>query len=307
MTKSIKQIDKNLKALNIQVQDLAKILEGLNRDYLRYLITVVKKQLMVASYQICTQKYPESFLNLSYSQRTKLQEKIKDLAGNFSKKLTEDWQKIDDLSDNPIVQQLHQNILTIVSSSEKKQNLTQTITSADGSNDIQPTAEEENVTSPVNFAQDDIDELQPEYLIELQIEFDNCLEQGLIDLSNSVNQSLQEAEIISNKIPNQILAIALQAEDNTSIVSGSPNLVSILIEKDTPSEQEQIDITPVIAVCLRINDSEFHDPKLNLLKQKINKVLAQLNSFAQRYQELQQKYTIAQAESAWRTSWYEEE
>ena len=147
--------------------------------------------------------------------------------------------------------------------------------------------------------------MPPEELVKLQIELEKALEHCLINLSHSANKCLQEVNVLSDKIPNQILAIALKAEENTSIVSGAPNLLSILIEKE-PKSDEDLEINPVIAICLRINDLEFHDSHLNFIKQKIVKNLSKLNNLADQYQELQQEYLVAQAESAWRASWNED-
>jgi hypothetical protein len=298
MTKSIKQLNDNLIALDTKAKDLAQNLQDLYQEYLPHLITVVKRQLMVATYHICTQKYPDAFLKLSYSQRTKLQEKIKDLAGEFPEKLRENWAKIE-VREHQILRQLHQKILAILFALEADKNLTDEKTK---DNDDYPD-EEKSETASLNINSDSLN-LEPEDIIKLQLELDDSLEQSLIDLSNSANQYLQEANVLSNKIPNQILALALQAEENTSIVSGAPNLLSILIDKN--SKSDDLDITPIVAICLRINDLEFHDSSLNMIKQKMSKVLTQLSNLSEKYHDLQQQYRIAQAESAWRASWYDD-
>lgn len=295
MTKSIKQLSDNLVAVDTQVKDLAQNLQDLYQEYLPHLIKVIKRQLMVATYHICTQKYPEAFLDLTYSQRTKLQEKIKNLAREFPEKLSENWRKVE-IPEHHFLQQLHRNLLSILSALNEDKSLE----SAKVSHHLDSSPEVKEDSLPLNS---DSVKLQPQDLIKLQVELDDSLEQSLIDLSNSANQCLQETKVLSNKIPNQILAIALQAEENTSIVSGAPNLLSILIDKDPKSND--LDITPVVAICLRINDLEFHDSGLNMIKQKIVKILTQLGNLSNKYQDLQQEYAIAQAESAWRASWYD--
>ena len=300
MTKSIKQLKDNLTALDEKVKDLANNLQDLYQDYLPHLVEVVKRQLMVATYQICTQKYPDTFLKLSYSHRTKLQEQIKSLASEFPHKLVESWDKIE-TSDNVFLQELCEQILAIISSTKNTSELT-----------AQKVEDEHNSSEKITVYSQDLKdnshglELPPEELIKLQVELDDYLEECLIDLSNSANKYLQEVNVLPNNIPNQILAIALQAEENTSIVSGAPNLLSILIQKE-PKSDEQVDIQPIIAICLRINDLEFHNSNLNLIKQKIIKILSKLTDLDDKYKDLQQEYLIAQAEAAWRASWYEDE
>jgi hypothetical protein len=255
---------------------------------------------MVATYQICTQKYPEAFLRLTYSQRTKLQNKIKGLARDFSHKLVESYQKIE-LSDNALIKDLHQQIVAIVSSENKTLKLTAEKTQNQEHFSEEVTKQTKELTTIDSYTL----QLPPEKLIQLQFDLDDALEDCLIHLSHSVNNCLQEVNVLSQKIPNQILAIALQAEENTSIVSGAPNLLSILIQKE-PKSDEDLEINPVIAICLRINDLEFHDSQLNLSKQKINKILSQLNNLSEQYEQLHQEYLVAQAEAAWRASWYED-
>lgn len=296
MTKSIKQLNDNLIALDDRVKDLANNLQDLYQDYLPYLIEVVPRQLMVATYQLCTQKYPDAFLNLSYSQRTKLQERIKSLAREFPHQLLESWENLDINDDYACLPELHHQILAIIASANKSS---------------QSTEEEINLTQRMTGASEDTEDkssggkMPPEEVIELQIKLEDCVEQCLIDLSNDANKYLQEVNILPKTIPNQILEIALQAEENTSIVSGAPNLLSILIQKE-PKSNEDIDIQPIIAICLRINDLEFHNSHLNLLKQQMIKILSQLNDLVDEFKDLQQKYLTAQAEAAWRASWYEE-
>lgn len=300
MTKSIKQLNDNLIALDGRVQDLAQNLQLLYQDYLPHLITVVKRQLMIATYQICTQKYPEAFLRLTYSQRTKLQDKIKGLARDFSHKLVESYQEIE-LPDNALIKDLHHQIVAIVSS----ENNIPTLTAEKKENQEHLSAEVTKQTNELTTIDSCTLQLPPEELIQLQFDLDDSLDDCLIHLSHSANNCLQEVNVLSKKIPNQILAIALQAEENTSIVSGAPNLLSILIQKE-PKSDEDLEVNPVIAICLRINDLEFHDSKLNLSKQKINKILSQLNNLNEQYEELHQEYLVAQAEAAWRASWYED-
>ena len=296
MSKSIKQLNNNLIALNLQVKDLAEELQELNRNYLTYLMVVIKKQLMVATYQICTQKYPIAFLDLSYSQRTKLQEKIKELANSFPAQLNQSWLNIDEF-DHPELQKLQENITGFLLSGD---NQPQSTTTAQDIVDSSSGNSHETDSLAVN---NDVEDLTAEDLIKLQIELDYCLEQGLIDLSNQVNQFLQEAKVLPDTIPSQILAIALQAEENTSVVSGAPNLLSVLIDKEPKSDE--IDIIPIVAICLRINDLEFNDTRLHLDKQKIVKILNMLDNLNEKYQDLQYEYAIVQAEAAWRSSWYE--
>lgn len=61
MTRSIKQLRNDLGILNVKIKDLATELQSLYQDYFPQLIAVVKRQLILATYQVCTQKYPSAF------------------------------------------------------------------------------------------------------------------------------------------------------------------------------------------------------------------------------------------------------
>ena len=110
MNKSIKQLNKQLTNVEKQVYELAYSLQDLYQDYLPLLITIVKRQLTVATYHICIQKYPESFLALTYSQKSKLQETIKELGKEFPQELADSWRTID-VPPQTFLQQFHQQLL----------------------------------------------------------------------------------------------------------------------------------------------------------------------------------------------------
>ena len=79
MTKSIQQIKQNLLEFEKIVAALAIELQDLYSKYLNSLSKSVQKQLILVSYQICTQEYPQSFLNLSLERRHNLQQNLRQL------------------------------------------------------------------------------------------------------------------------------------------------------------------------------------------------------------------------------------
>ncbi|BAQ64722.1 hypothetical protein [Geminocystis sp. NIES-3709] len=288
MSKSIKQLRNDLTILSEKIKDLAINLQGLYRDYLESLSVVVKRQLTLATYQICTQKYPDAFLNLSYQKRYDLQGRIKGLENTFKDNLFNAFQSIE-VGNNQVIQDFYNHIISIFSVEQisKDNNLV----------DLEIAQNSEN-----NLAKEE--ELNPHDLIKFQLDIEDCLEECLTNISHQTNKYLQDAHILPNKIPSKILEMALQAEENTSIVSGAPNLLSLLIEREDKSDNN-VDITPIVAICLRLTEIEFNDPSLNLIRQKINNILRKLDDLDNEYQQKKQKYSIAQAESAWRSSWNE--
>ncbi|MGI0483204.1 hypothetical protein ACN4EE_20790 [Geminocystis sp. CENA526] len=286
MSKSIKQLRSDLTILNEKIKNLAVNLQGLYCHYFESLSAVVKRQLTVATYQICTQKYPTAFLDLTYQQRYDLQQKIKGLETVFQDDLLKAFSSIE-LSDNQIIRDFYNQIIQVFSKEEIYNN-----------DDVSESEINENQQS--NEIEDN--ELDSQDLIKLQLDIEDCLEECLTNISHRANKYLQQAHILPDKIPSKILEMALQAEENTSLVSGAPNLLSLLIEREDKSDHN-IDITPIVAVCLRLTEIEFNDPSLNLIRQKINNLLQQLNELDTQYQKIHKKYSIALAESAWRSSW----
>jgi hypothetical protein len=291
MSKSIQKLRDDLTVLNTKIQDLATNLQHLYKDYFQNLSSIVHRQLVLATYQICTQKYPDSFLRLSYQERVKLQEKIKALDGIFIQDFVDSLKSIE-FPNNQFIQNFYASILELFSSSIITEN-NEEETSINKS-EIQA-KESENLTISAD--------LNPDDLIKFQIDIEDCLEECLTNLSHRTNKYLQNAGILPDTIPSKILEMALQGEENTSVVSGSPNLLSLLIEKEDKSES--FNITPIIAICLRLTEIEFNHSGLNLIRQKISNLLQKLDTLDEEYQKITRQYAIAQAESAWRSSWSE--
>jgi len=79
MTKSIQQVKQDLENLKSTVADTAVELEELHLNYLHLLSQSLKQQLIVACYQICTRLYPQSFLDLSLSEKQNLQQNLRQI------------------------------------------------------------------------------------------------------------------------------------------------------------------------------------------------------------------------------------
>ena len=87
MAKSLQKIRQEIEQLETQSKEIFTELNGLYKRYLESLNLSVKKQLILAAYEICTKIYPEKFLQLSYSQREALQGKIRELCQPLESKL----------------------------------------------------------------------------------------------------------------------------------------------------------------------------------------------------------------------------
>ena len=69
MVKPLKQIEQEIEKLEKEIANLAEELQKVYGRYIALLGESLQRQLVLASYQVCTQAYPEAFLSLSVEQR----------------------------------------------------------------------------------------------------------------------------------------------------------------------------------------------------------------------------------------------
>mgnify|MGYP001793613128 CR=1 FL=1 len=80
MARPIERIEQDIVELEKAIRVIAEQLQNAYGSYLEVLGQALRQQLILASYHLCTQGYPESFLRLSLNQRQKLQEAMRKLA-----------------------------------------------------------------------------------------------------------------------------------------------------------------------------------------------------------------------------------
>ena len=293
MTKSLQKIRKEKEELEEKSTQLFTELNSLYKGYLESLSLSVKKQLVSAVYQICTQIYPEEFLQLSYSRREKLQETIK----QFCQRLESQFFAYITFPQPPHPATITEQILKQLSPTEETEFKLQ---NQDENSSIS------EITNPENL-----------------VSWCKRVEQGiriiLNNLSQQVNIELQKNNIIASQLPPQLLEMALQAEEGGMSSGNYPNILNLLIEtRNKEQEQEQQDrkseekddnqesqITKISAINLRLSDIEFADPQLSIQRQQIRQQLEILKKMRKSYQKIQREYAQAQAEAAWRSSWHD--
>ncbi|MGB5771249.1 MAG: hypothetical protein WBM32_15490 [Crocosphaera sp.] len=291
MTKSLQKLRKEKEELEKKSTQLFTGLNALYKGYLESLSLSVKKQLVLAVYQICTQIYPEEFLQLSYSRREKLQETIKQLCQRLESQF---------LAYITFPQPAHP--VTITEQILKQLSPTE-------ENEFELENQEKNSSiAEIN---------NPENLVS----WCKRVEQGIRiifnNLSQQVNSELQKNNIIASQLPPQLLEMALQTEEGGMSSGNSPNIINLLIEtRNKEEEQENREseekddnqeskITKISAINLRLSDIEFADPQLSIQRQQIRQQLEILKKMRKSYQKTQGEYAQAQAEAAWRSSWHD--
>lgn len=294
MAGRIHHLKQELAALEKTVTQLAEALRNHYQIYLESLSQSVDKQLILAGYQICTQKYPQEFLGLSYNQRQKLQDEIKSIGKNSKVKLLELLNKKHRKRKREPINLLEEMLLGLESSEEK----------IDDSEEEEAMLENSGISSNLK---------NPDDLMDWSQNVERGITQVLDELSMSLNHHLQKFKILPTQLPKQVLDMAVKAEDPEHTTGGNPNLLDVLIETENKNNDAenledhlmQARVTKLIAIHLRLTEIEFTEPILSLQRKQIRQLLEQINQLKKQYHKKHKECAIAEAESAWRSSWYE--
>ena len=331
MARSIQQIKQDLETLQKTVAEAATELQQLYNDYLQVLSQSVKQQLVLASYQLCTQIYPESFLKLSFKQRQQLQEKIREI----SQEVAEFLQQLNNIEQNesspeqtelnllaemirnlPLGESSNQEIATdknqlpALENSDEAESQPEIIIAGDPSN-IQELAEHLENIAAEKLESDKLQEINfsnPEHLVLWQRRVEKNLKQTLDDTSRKVNKSLQDNNIIPSRLPTKVIDMAIQANEvtgNGHKVNSLPNILNLVIETEKESKSSNPKVAQISLLRLRLSEIEFTDPSASLQRNKIRNFSKKIEQLRQQYRAKEREYAIAEAEAAWRAGWYE--
>jgi hypothetical protein len=300
MARAIERIEQDLAALE---EATALLRAELNKTYFQYLQLLgqaVRRQLILASYQVCTHGYPEAFLSLSFNQRQKLQQSIQQMGKKAqeqllshleaSKKVTK--AEVTD-SDEPVPQP------ELTSSEPAQDDIPEPLSIVEPIPGNLKAPETINITNP--------ELTKPEQLAQWQEQLEEAIGQTLETLSLNTNRLLQQTGIIPRKLPAAVLEAATKADSSTeSVTVGSPNLLNLLMETESEDDSEDSTLTRIIAINLRLSEIEFADPALNAGRNQIRNLSAKRNTLHREYHKKQRERSVAQAEAAWRASWFED-
>lgn len=279
MVGSIDQIAQRLAALDQQIEVLGDAFQETYRGYLKSLGQVVRQQIIMSCYHICTEGYPKQFLALSVKERSQFQDSLRDLALQTEQQLIDGLKSIEDAIEE--------------------------------FNEVDEPDELEALLS------DDLElpgaiALSPiEALAEWQEQTERSILKTLKLASSAANQLLQQAEILPKRIPQPILEAAAKAEGNDAVgpLAGTPNLLNLLVESDPKSpdaEPEKLSSTAlmhIVAVNLRLSEIEFNDPTATTWRTKIRELQKQFQAVGREYQKKRREQAIAEAQLAWKSTW----
>ncbi|UBF24904.1 hypothetical protein K9N68_25105 [Kovacikia minuta CCNUW1] len=292
MVGSVERIERDLAVMDEAIAALAQEFHAAYSNYLNGLGQAVRQQLVLASFHVCTQGYPEQFLNLSYNQRQQLQKMLRTLAHQTQEEL---------------LAQLH---IPVVTESPEAVDLFDEINELEAGEAIASLATFE--TSPLK-SEKNPQRLTPIHLAQWQQDLERAIAQELQTASHAANRLLQQAGVLPRKLPEPLLEAASRA-DAADIGGSTPNLMNLLVEAagETPTEKDRSDesrkqsIMHIVAINLRLPEIEFANASLTAARSQIRTLLSRLKTLGRDYQKKQRERAIAEAQDAWRASWTED-
>ena len=339
MTKSIQQIKQELDSTKSAVAEKAVELQDRYRNYLDLLSQSVKQQLILASYQICTQFYPQSFLDLSLSNKQNLQQTLRKFGTDIQPKLIDiiEQQELEpepnelnlmaELIKNLPKTKIKNKIQAETDSEADETEIDLELVSAELGNiefveiealedsgedniqDLDDTEKEESV--PKTPANEKIELNNPQHLLLWYKQIERKIKKNLDRTSKEVNKCLQDSNVIPISIPAKIIDVALQTEGskkgrNNRRLPNAPNILHLAIETDPKKKPKTTeDLSQISLLRLRLAEIEFSDPMLNAHRGQIRNLVSEIGKLNNRHKAIEQQLAVAEAQAAWRSSWYE--
>ena len=143
----------------------------------------------------------------------------------------------------------------------------------------------------------------PKTIAQWQTDLERSIGQQMQALSHAANRLLQQSKILPSRLPAPVLEVAAKSDIAAETSASPPNLLNLLVESEAGEEPT---MTQLLTIRLRLSEIEFSDASIGVWRSKIRSLTAQLNKLGREYQKQQAEKAIAQAETAWRASWFEE-
>ncbi|MTJ49019.1 hypothetical protein [Dolichospermum sp. UHCC 0259] len=288
MARAIERIEKDITDLKEAIRAIAHELNLAYARYINILGSALQKQLILASYYLCTQGYPDEFLNLSLNQRQKLQQGIRKFSQQAAKELISYIQPPEIAQTEAVVE------------TEEKEKIEEENEETEENEENEETEQQPKALDPSN----------PIELVEWQQDLEEAIQETLKKVSQAVNILIQKTGVLPKKLPEPILvaatAAAASSEGSSNMIPSPPNLLNLVIEISDEEDSEDSSLTQIMAIHLRLGEIEFAEATLLAERKGIRHILMQLNKLGREYQKRQRELKIAEAEAAWRASWFED-
>ncbi|MGB6301046.1 MAG: hypothetical protein WBF90_33390 [Rivularia sp. (in: cyanobacteria)] len=349
MARPIERIEQDIVELEKAIGFIAEQLQNAYSSYLEVLAQALGQQLILASYHLCTQGYPENFLKLSLNQRQKLQEAMRKLAKSAAQDMQtlmnddddDETEETEDLVEEETEEETEEE-LEIENDLEHEKldfeddDFEEIVENLEMEDEEDPNTFSENTSQgslpldakiaflsakkgqpPIFLSEPDLDKnwkkwfnpntSNPMELAAWQKNLERAISYTIKILSRDGNRLLQKAGILAKKLPPQVLEAAVaSSEASSDVMPGPPNLLNLVVGIQSEEQEEPENLTQVMALNLRLVEIEFADIKLSSERKQIRSILNQLNKLGRDYQKKQREHSVAAAEAAWRSSWYED-
>jgi hypothetical protein len=311
MLGTLKQITAALATLEQHLSELKQEFQDTYRGYLAALGKTTRQQLIMASYQVCTEGYPEAFLRLSVGQRQDLQQALRQLA-----------------------EQAEADCLALFPVEGAEEAPISETTVAHESDPIQPFPPIEPVDDRAREFDNELEfllsaiHLKPkkspppppannlERLIQWQERLEKTIADKLQTTSHAGNRLLQQARILPPHLPEPLLEAATKSM-SPEMIGGNPHVLKLLVEsteadgEDSPlpagilagRPKDGATVLHLVAIHLRLSELEFTEPSLMVWRNRLRDLDQRLKGIAQSYQKTQREKSIAEAQVAWRSTW----
>ena len=336
MARTVGQIEQDIVALEQAIATFAQEFERFYRQYLDELGQSVRRQLILASYYLCTQSYPEPFLDLSVSQRESVQRSLRQLAKTAQSKLLgyleppeaaapqppdgppqapptpdvsasnlDEGQMIAaiDLTNFSVPELSELSELSELPELEDLESRPDASNSGLGNPDVRrwfPTS------VPAVAVSGGSDPDQPSELAKLarwNAHIDDGISETLQELSQAANHLLYQAAILPNQLPESLLEAATKSGMAAEMSSGHPNVLKLMIEAKS---EHAVSIAQITVVRLQLLDIEEADYALRGWPSKLRGISQRLTQLGRDYHRKRHERAIAQSEEAWRAIWFED-
>src|SRR6476661_119816 len=301
MVRPRERIEQDLAGLEEALAALNLEFRSTYEGYLTALGQAVRQQLILACYHLCTQAVPESFLKLSFEGRQKMQQSVKALAAESEEKLRSL------VTESQAEEEIEEDDFDEEEEQEEE----------DEADDKEEDEKEKHQVSAINYlfslANYQLPSTNsPESLARWQNSIEQSIANILKLLSRDTNRLLKQSGILPSQLPEPVLEAASGAESSGESVAGPPNLLNLIIETDVSPASRKLAETlgsralHITAIKLRLSEIEFADAGTSAWRQQIRNLSLKLNSLGRDYQKKQRELAVVEAESAWRSSWFED-
>jgi hypothetical protein len=234
-------------------------------------------------------------LSLSFNQRQTLQQALRELGGKAQEQLLSHLEDSTNLNEKETIAEPEASPVSDEQPQEPAQD--------ELSDAVEMIVNDESPVAPKMVKLTELS--KPEQLARWQEQLEEAIAKTLQTLSLDTNRLLQQRSILPNKLPVAVLEAAVQVEVPGDATTGSPHLLNLLMETESEGEKEDSTLTRIIAIHLRLSEIEFADPTLTAARNQIRKLAAKANTLRREYHKYQRERAVAQAEAAWRSSWFD--